>query len=419
MADPEPEALRRRLRRLGRSRARTLASVALAHGGERRPAQALPPGQEIDTPFGRAYRIEVEYPLDHAHGPTSLADLLKLETSLTAQVAGQPELALAPPDRLLFLDTETTGLAGGAGTLLFLVGVGVYHGNAFRLRQYFLRDPSEERAMLHALQEDIQATQGFVSFNGRTFDLPLLEMRYTVSLRRRWPLGTWPHLDLLYPARRLWRRALPDCTLSTLELQVLGVRRTEQDVCGAEIPGLYLEYLRTGDTAGMARIIYHNAVDILSLVSLATQVLLRHREGEMGQLSAPEALGVARWHQAAGRNGHAEQAYRAALVSGQSPNLRLEAMRRYASHLKRQERHEDALECWQEWHSLAPEDPTPCIELAKYYEWRARDWAQARHWAQQALTCLSYWPPGWRRERAWAEVEHRLARLARKMGGGR
>lgn len=410
--------LRRRLRRLGRHRTRQSTAVEVPPEKQTSGGVELPDGGVVETARGEAYRVERRFELDYEHGPQPLSALFHFQDQpgLAAEVARAPDLADTPLSHLAFLDTETTGLVGGAGTLVFLVGVGRFIEDRFVLRQYFLRDPGEEAAMLEALREDLQAASGFVTFNGRSFDLPLLEMRYVMGLRDRWKLTSWPHLDLLHPARRLWRRELPNCRLSTLERQVLGVRRSEEDVPGAEIPGLYLDYLRTGETGPLQRVVYHNEVDVLSLVGLTTQVLGRHGPSDPGSLSSAEALAIARWHDLAGRTAPAEAAYQAALEGDASGHdVRIEALRRFATQLKRQERYEEAVQAWQEWHQMAEDDPRPCIELAKYYEWKARDLEQALNWAKRALVCLSHWPAGWRREERWEEVEHRVARLKRKL----
>lgn len=402
--------IRRRLSRLGRQKPKA--------GQTRRPDRSpapvgLPAGEELSTPHGVAFRIDTPYPIDHVHGPSALADVLGYEPILAAEVVRQPKLSGATFDRMAFLDTETTGLAGGAGTLVFLVGVGTFEGGEFRLRQYFLRDPSEEPGMLDALQNDLEALQGFVTFNGQTFDIPLLEMRYRVGLRRDWPLTGWPQLDLLHPARRLWRRSLPDCSLGTIERRVLGVSRTQEDVPGSLIPGMYLDYLRTGDASEMTRVLYHNAVDILSLVGLTSLILDRHRLQDPADLPAAEALGLARWHQTAGRTGEAESAWQAAM-SAEEKSIKLEALRRYAAHLKRRGRRGEAIAGWRTWHEMAPSDPTPCIELAMYYEWEVGDLREAAGWSDAALACVGQWPADWRKDEAAAEIEHRRQRLARK-----
>jgi len=400
--------LRRRLRRLGR-RATAPVPVTLPRAAVDRPLE----GEEITTPLGIAYRMQRSYPSDHQHGPSRLADLLVYDALLASDVARQPALAQARMDGLLFLDTETTGLAGGAGTLAFLVGVGTFTAEGFRLRQYFLRDPAEEAAMLHALLEDLEAATGLVTFNGQAFDLPLLDSRYIVGLRQRRNLMAAPHLDLLHPSRRLWSRSLPDCTMGTIEQQVLHLRRTEDDIPGALIPGMYLEYLRTGATQGMQRVIYHNTMDVLSLVGVATQVLGRHRQPDLSQLTASEALAVGRWHQRAGRVDPAEQALRSAVALSEG-DLRIEALRRLAEYMKRGGRAAEALAAWAEWHDRAPSDPTPCVELAKYFEWEIRDAHQALYWTGEALGALGRWPADWRRDEALVRLTHRLVRLQAK-----
>jgi uncharacterized protein YprB with RNaseH-like and TPR domain len=402
--------LRRRLKRLGRSRSRSTirASAATPSG------KGLPDGEVIDTNYGQAYRIVSQYDLDHLHGHHPLSIALSFPSSLAAEVARKPEFNDVSLEQLLFLDTETTGLVGGAGTLIFLVGVGYFEEDQFHLRQYFLRDPSEEMGMLDLLQGDIEKTTGFVTYNGQAFDLPILENRYIIALRRQMPLLSSPNLDLLYLARRLWSRSLPDCSLATVESHILGVKRSEEDVPGSWIPGMYLDYLRTGDASEMGRIIYHNLIDILSLVSLTGEVLKRFEEQDVVALSGSEALAVARWHQDSGRDTSAEEAFQRAIASS-GLDLRLDALRRYTVYLKRQGRRKEAAELWVGWHELAPSDHRPCVELAKYFEWELKDLESAYEWSQNALQCLSYWPADWRRDRAWKEIENRLKRLTRKL----
>jgi hypothetical protein len=401
----ETAELRRRLQRLGRRRP--------ASGVIDRPRRAESfSGDEITTARGIAFRKQSVYPIHHTHGRGPLASLLGFDPRLAAEVARQPGLAGTPLEHLVFLDTETTGLAGGAGTLVFLVGIGRFTQDGFRLRQYFLRDPAEEPSMLLAMQEDLEAASGFVTFNGRVFDLPLLEMRYGIGLRRRWSLSSLPHLDLLFPSRRLWRRSLPDCSLSTLEAQLLGVRRTEADVPGALIPGMYLDYLRSGDLTSMARVVYHNAVDVLTLVGLASTVLDRF-QGAGDSLTGMETLAVARWHTALGRLDQAEALLRRAIENGDE-GVRAEALRAFTGLLRSQRRRGQALEALTSLSQLAPWDPQPSLEVAKYYEWEARDSGEALRWADRARQSVEGWPEGWRRQDALADIDHRIARLLKK-----
>ena len=217
----------------------------------------------------------------------------------------------------------------------------------------------------------------------------------------------------LRKARRLWRHTLPDCSLNTLEAELLGVRREELDVPGAEIPEIYLDYLHSGRTEGIRRIVYHNVQDVLSLVGLAAHVLDRHATDTAG-LAESEALALARWHDRLGRRHEAERYYLAALEST-DPWTRRDALSGYTMLLKGSGRRTEALSGWDEWGTLAPADPTPAIELAKFYEWQARDPEQALLWAERARRSLETWPADWRRRTAEESIGHRIQRIQRKV----
>ena len=400
--------LRRRLERLERGRSR-------ARPRRRGKIKELPQGEEMETKSGLAYHIDTRYPSDYLHGSRPLQEVLAYASSLAAEVGNEPGLKASKIRRWGFVDIETTGLSGGAGTLGFLIGLGTFEKEGFHLRQYFLRDPEEEAATLRLLRADLKNVEGLVTFNGRSFDLPVLESRYTIAVRDRWRLSRRPHLDLLYPSRRLWSKTLSNCRLGTLERHVLEVERTEEDVPGELIPGMYLDYLRTGDASDMTRVIYHNAVDILSLVGLSSVVLEKHLDQDPSGLAGGEALAVARWHEANGRRAEAEAAYRAAVRSAPNDALRADALKHLTAMLKRQNRREQAVPRWIEWHTATPADPSPCIELAMYYEWEAKDLAQALEWAEAAVGVVREWPKGWKRDQRSAEVEHRIKRLQRKL----
>jgi hypothetical protein len=177
---------------------------------------------------------------------------------------------------------------------------------------------------------------------------------------------------------------------------------------------MYVDYLRTGDAAEMERVVYHNALDILSLVSLTGEILKRHRPDGLSGLSGSEALGVARWQEERGRPTTAERAFRAALQADKL-QARIDALRHFSAYLKRENRRAEAVPLWTEWHELAQEDPTPCIELAMFYEWHEPDIKKACAWTESALVCLSHWHSSWRRDQVWGAIEHRLRRLNRKL----
>lgn len=400
--------LRRRLERLERGRPR-------AQPRRRAKIKDLPKGQEVKTESGVAYHIDSHYPSDYLHGNRPLKEVLTYASSLAAEVGNDTGLKASNIRRWGFVDIETTGLSGGAGTLGFLIGLGTFDKGGFHLRQYFLRDPDEEAASLQLLRTDLKKVEGLVTFNGRSFDLPVLESRYTIAVRDRWRLSSRPHLDLLYPSRRLWSKTLSNCRLGTLERHVLKVERTEEDVPGELIPGMYLDYLRTGDASDMTRVIYHNAIDILSLVGLSSVVLEKHLNQDPSVLAGGEALAVARWHEANGRTAKAETAYRAAVQAAPNSALRADALKHLTAMLKRQNHRGQAVPSWIEWHTAAPDDPSPCIELAMYYEWEAKDLAQALEWAEVATGAVGNWSKGWKRDQKSAEIQHRIKRLRRKL----
>src|SRR5690606_37808519 len=173
---------------------------------------------------------------------------------------------------------ETTGLSRGTGTYAFLVGVGRFVEGDFRLRQFFMRDYDDEYPMLEALRAELAEAEAIVTFNGRSFDWPLLETRSTMNRLR---LPRLPHLDLLYPARRLWRPIIGGCRLSELEGAVLGLERHD-DVPGYLIPQLYFDFLQTGDATPLTGVLVHNRLDILSMAALV---------GYVGQaISSPRTL---------------------------------------------------------------------------------------------------------------------------------
>jgi hypothetical protein len=392
--------------------------------------EAILPGQEQRTPHGAFQLIEERYPLDHQHGHWPFSALLSQSADVAARLARTPSLAAADLRQLAFIDTETTGLAGGTGTLAFLIGVGVFDTDAdqFVLRQYFLRQPDEEQAALSALLNDLAPRTGWVTFNGRAFDVPILEARLTLN-RQPSPFRQRPHLDLLTPARWLYRGRLESCALSHLEAHVLGVPRTGDDVPGYLIPQMYLDYLRSGDARDMRRVIYHNAVDILSMVTLSAhlmEVFATQVDGGRGSLStrrssvvgAADYLRLARWHEDEGREAKAEAAYRQALAGKLSLEDRQAGLERLAALLKRLDRREEAVPLWEQLASFSLEDSLAYVELAKYYEWKAGDIPQAIQWTERALALVRGWEFGWKREAVLAALQHRLERLREKRGPG-
>lgn len=415
--------LRDKLRRLGVHKgAAKIQRPPRERKGRAGGIESLVDGRLIDTPYGPTFVHEDVFPIEHAHGRYALGELLRLSPAAAAQIANIPALAEIDLGHAAFIDTETTGLSGGTGTLAFLVGVGVFHisRSAFVIHQFFLRTPAEEPAMLHALYELLDDFQAVVSFNGRGFDLPLLESRFTLA-RLRPRILRAPHLDLLMPARRVWRGRLPSCALSSLEHHVLDVRREQADVPGFLIPEMYVNYVRSGDAAEMPRVLYHNALDILSMVSLSTRLITLFTSA--GETPAPveappgadDLLALGKWYDDLGRTADAEATLRACLAAQPEAETRAAALHRLGYLLKRLDRHTETVRVWE----ALSESQTrlgidACVELAKYYEWRDINIERAAVWTQEAVDIIAASPESYEREQIESDLAHRLKRLNRK-----
>lgn len=375
----------------------------------RRTIEALLEGAIEETERGQLLVVRRRFPVDHCHGAQPL---------LAARDAAPQALALlsragaAPAEgrRLLYLDTETTGLAGGTGTYAFLVGVGFFDGEDFEVRQFFMRDLDEEPALLSALETMFRQFDGFVTYNGGGFDLPLLETRFVLG-RRRFPGEEIFHVDLLGAARRLWSARLTDCRLGTVEQHALRFVR-EHDLPGALIPTVYFEYLRRKQPHALPRVFEHNRHDILSLAALTGWVADAVVRAPHSDLE-PEALaGLGRLLEASEPE-RSRACYRMALDAGLSAPSRERLLLRLAQSEKRHERWDEARVLW-EAATRAPRifDPRPWEEIAKVHEHRRRDLEAARLVVVEALDLARrHRAP----ERVLAAFEHRLDRLARRL----
>jgi uncharacterized protein YprB with RNaseH-like and TPR domain len=378
------------------------------------PLQQLLPGlHSRPNQFGEYWVRDAVFPLSFQHGADLLADLLA-HSPKAASFQAEPRLSVSSFRDFLFLDTETTGLAG-ANVIAFLVGVGYFDQDAFVVRQYFVPDLGEEAAVLLALSEVLQEKEGLITFNGRSFDIPLLDNRYMMNrLDELVVLTEMPHLDLLHPAQRLWRARLGSCALSALEQRLLAVQRSEADVPGWIIPRLYHEYLRNGDGRELARVFYHNEIDILSMATLAAR-LMRHFESPKPSDPPLDLLSLGRWHAHLNDAQNAERALRLALDGDLAlPDYR-RAITELATLLKRQQRREEAITLWQQLAVTSYEDVTAYVELSKHYEWHARDLVVAHRWAEQAVQMANALPESQARL-LLPDLQHRLARLQRKLG---
>jgi len=323
-------------------------------------------------------------------------------------------------ERVVFFDLETTGLSGGAGTMPFLAGCGWFEDGAFRVRQFFLSAPAGERAMLEALARTFDDATLLVTFNGRSFDVPLMEMRWAFH-RTAAATDDLPHFDMLPSARRLWsRRELRDtpdrasCTLTSLERAVLGFHRVN-DVPGFEIPTRYFQFLRSGDAAVIDGVLEHNRFDLLSLAAVMSHALWMAAEGPDACREPSEQFGLGLVYERAGQPERAMEAYERAAGPGSDRDLRAHALAHLAPMLSRLGRYEESAAAWQgvleATHGRSEDSAAlqrrAAQALAIHHEHRARDLAEARRYAARLQASAA--------GRAREDAAHRLDRIDRKL----
>jgi uncharacterized protein YprB with RNaseH-like and TPR domain len=345
-------------------------------GASRAYIQDLMSGAVVTTPHGEHFETEKLWERHRRHGSVEISDLAELPEDLLEQLS-DGAIARAHPTRWAFLDTETTGLAGGTGTYAFLIGVGSIEPAGFRLRQFFMRDYGEEASLLYRLSEHLAQFDVLVTYNGKAYDQPLLETRFRMA-RARHPFDRLEHLDLLFGARRLWKLRLESCRLVDLENQILGVER-EGDLPGEMIPYCYFGYLRTRQAFDLVPIFHHNAIDILSLACLTAIVPFAFRTPESAALRhGADFVGLARWLDRAGRREEALRLLRRAVGMGLPDGLLFRSLWDIAAMEKRLGREDAALAAVTELAASRNPYRVRALEaLAKHYEHRERNYAMA------------------------------------------
>ncbi len=375
-----------------------------------------PPLHDIERTLGgewrdRCFVVERRWDPDARHGRETVGALSeRLERS-----SGEATLFAmgAPRPPFIFFDLETTGLSGGAGTQVFLVGCGWFAaGGAFVTRQFLLTREADERALLETVRTELARAGALVSFNGKSFDAPLLETRYLFH-RLEWIGDRVPHVDVLHPARR---RADADCSLTALERRLIGAKRVG-DVPGFEIPSRYFQFVRTGDARPLVAVLEHNRQDLLTLATLASRLLHLSRVGPGEACNAGEALALGRTYARAGCEDRARDAFVRAIAMSRAPAgaydpIRIDSLRALALAWRRARRFDQAAQCWRQVMDVRGCPPHIAREateaLAIHHEHRVRDLAAARGFALRGLDADV--PPAWTKA-----VQHRLARLDRKL----
>lgn len=418
------------------------------------------PGELVWNDSGAVYVHTCAYPLASKLQHLSFADHGATHLDVLQDIAdtGNSLIRQTLHD-CAFVDCETTGL--GRTSVPFMVGMATYehladlslyaplprpNGSALFtahtlsppdqatpappthlvVRQLFALHPGEEGALLEALQDLVAAYPICVTFNGRSFDIPLLQYRYQYHLIRfpELPLadpfgdeGPFS-LDLLPMARKLWRRRIGSCALTNCEVQVLGRQRTHADVHGAQIPGIYRQFLDTGQARALSRVFYHNRQDIISMTFLLermVQTVNLSRQAQEPKLSGEDAFALSHSLMQRGESRRAVALLQHAIQTLAGHALQAEAFARLALWYKRQGDWSNAVRLWEEWLSTTQEDsPVPYVELAKYHEWHSKDLAQAEMYTRWALHVrVSFRGKGGPQIQE-AALQHRLQRVQRK-----
>ena len=382
-------------------------------------------GAAVERSEGAVIVVDREYRAGMRHGRTPIGEIASVINDGTDAMKLMAEAwpsAKGISGRLLFLDLETTGLFGGAGTQAFLVGCAAIDGDSIRVRQFLLPGFEHERAVLNEVQSWSKSHGALVTYNGRSFDVPLIETRFMFH-RLPCPLDGVPHLDMLHASRRLWRQrplttGTPDpddssCSLAVLEKHIAGLHRVG-DVPGYEIPSRFFRFVREGDARPLEAVLEHNRLDLISLAAVLARAITLVTRGPGEARTAQEAYGLARVYERAGADDNAEASLLRTIDFarrvGAEPEVHAEALRRLAWLRRRARRVHEAADAWRELASLPRCAASLRREareaLAIHHEHRSKNLQAARQHALDLLSDL---------DANQVRVRYRLDRLERKI----
>jgi uncharacterized protein YprB with RNaseH-like and TPR domain len=358
--------------------------------------------------------IENPYPLDVKYGKVTLSSGLEIKGSILTCLSKESAFENLDLSTALFIDLETTGLSGGSGVVAFLVGLGFYRDDKFYVAQFFLGELAEEEKMIQELGQFFSQMnfQSIVTFNGKGFDMPLLETRFILH-KQPFILSELPHLDFLFPARSLWRHKHENCRLYHLAREVVEADRSE-DIPSAEIPWRYFEYLNTGNFELIEPILYHNQEDILSLLGVIIVGSFFFSDEKKDKFTdAMDLFGAGRVMENVGEAEKSVHFFKRALEEGLSDELSLTAKKKISYHFKKNQEWKSAVSLWKEMTSSnARSRDLLCSfrELAMYLEHKEKKYEEARKIAEEgyvlSLDFSSYFEK---------DFTHRRERLKRKI----
>lgn len=396
--------------------------------GDREPtAAAKVPIQLVESELGGYLHGRVELPPDHVHGDLLLGASLEVDGAGAVLIGGDAELVDFDPTRALYFDIETTGLPGSGGrtdpgeepsapTLAILIGaVRVRPDGGAIVDQILMRDPRDEPAALVAFERLLDGVDTLVSFNGKSFDRHVLADRFAMQRLDGDRLRTMPHLDLIHPSRRLYRKAMESCTLKAIEAGRLGVFRAE-DIPGSEVPSRWRSFKRTQDMRHVEPVLDHNTLDLLTLLTLSAHLVrcVRAPGARLPHPSSVAAAGKLLIERGEAERGEALLRTLAIDAVDDAEPVVYGSLHLLAEHLRRTQRHDEAVKLWSRMRRVAGlSDLRPWLAEAIALEHRLDRVPEALKLVERLLEDAGDAGRLWHTE--IREFEHRRARLRKKV----
>ena len=356
---------------------------------------------------GRGFIIrEFSYPLNAVYGKFALAEWKRVTSHHLAIISGDEAFLRVSPMKLLFFDTETTGISGGTGTIPFMLGIGFFEDDHFRVKIFILNDLNRENDFLEEVDRFFQRYEfsAAVTYNGKSFDFPLMEARYILQ-RKRFPLLKLPHLDFLYPARTLWKYTYESRKLIHLGDILLGISRDE-DVDASQIPTMYFNYLRSRSFGLIQRIVEHNALDLVGLAGLLL-LGIKYLEDISFTNDEGEILGTAKLYEKYGDFTEADRLYNILKQSAVRDDVMEKAVKGLAIIMKKKKLYGKAAELWETLSGYS--DRLALRELSVHLEHREKNYIKALEWVREGLKIIDL------TETQRQDFEKRYKRLNRKI----
>ena len=351
---------------------------------------------------------EFIYPLNSVFGRFELSEWKNISSRQLAVIFGDEDYETISPMKLLFFDTETTGLAGGTGTIAFMLGFGFFVEESFRVYIFLLDDLYKEGVFLNEVDRFLESHDfsGIVTYNGKSFDFPLLEARYILQ-RKRFPLLKLPHLDFLFPARTLWKHTYESRNLGHLGDLLLGLSR-DDDVDASQIPGMYFNYLRSRSFFSIEKVAEHNALDLVGLAALVL-LAIKYQEDIAFTQDEGEILGTAKLYEKYGDFEKALQLYEFLKKSAVREEIVTKAVKSLAVIKKKKQLYQEAVQLWEFLSHSDANDRLAVRELSIYFEHREKNYVKALEYVRKGLDSMEL------TDLQQQDFEKRLKRLTRKI----